>query len=227
MDSHDRRSPQIDAREAFGLQIGDGNLQINVVGGGLPPTGGLQPTAPADRARRHLYFRIGSSSGTKFDMIPPIADSHPSGALSEFLARLERVGIRQDQVDAIRARAADVAAASPGEQFVAGVFAFAAAVDDVTDELRERSVGDEFDWFILADLIGRIFLIVRAMWPEDPTPEAEPLRAGLFALAERLDVSASVRSGIQDFATMEFPTATLDEFASATIRLQELCNRLL
>ncbi|MEU9040811.1 MULTISPECIES: hypothetical protein [unclassified Kitasatospora] len=221
MDSNDGRPSPIDASEASGVQIGDGGLQINLMGGGL------LPPAPADRGRRHLYFKIGSSAGIKFDMIPPVAQSHPSGALSEFLAALERIGIPQDRIDAIRARADDVAVAPAGEVFVAAVFAFAAAVDDVTDGLRERSVGDEFDWFVLADLIARVFLIGRARWPDDPTSETGSMRAGLYALAERLDVPASVRKEIQEFATMELPAATLDEFAKATIRLQELCYRML
>jgi hypothetical protein len=45
------------------------------------------------------------------------------------LATLERVGVARQLLDSIRARAADVAAAPPGEQFVAAVFAFAEAVD--------------------------------------------------------------------------------------------------
>ncbi|MDQ0713465.1 hypothetical protein QFZ55_002917 [Streptomyces luteogriseus] len=196
-------------------------MQINLL------SDGLRSTAQADRARRHLYFKIGSSAGMKFNMIPPIAESHPSEALSELLAGLERVGIPQHQLDAIHARADDVAAAPPGEQFVAEVFAFAAAVDGVTDALRERSVGDEFDWFKLADWIARIFLIVQARWPEDPTMESKTMRASLYALAERLDVPAIVRSEIQEFASMELPTDTLDEFANAAIRLQELCYGLL
>ncbi|WP_225824743.1 hypothetical protein [Streptomyces naphthomycinicus] len=218
MDSYDGHPPQIDARQTAGLQVGSGGMQINF---------GVGSTAPADRARRHLYFKIGTSVGTKFNLVPPIAESHPSEALSELLAGLERVGIPRQKLDAIRARADDVATAPAGKQFVAAMFAFAAAVDDVTDALRERSAGDEFDWFILADLIARIFLIVRALWPEDPTMESETMRAGLYALAERLDVPASVRSKIQGFASMELPTATLDEFANAAIRLQELCYRLL
>ncbi|MFF2952822.1 hypothetical protein ACFVVU_15940 [Kitasatospora sp. NPDC057965] len=221
MDSRDGRPPRIDARETSGLQVGDGSLQINLTAGNTPST------APVDRARRYLYFKIGSSAGTKFDMIPPIARSHPSEALSGFLAALERAGIPQEPLDAISARAEDVAAAPPGEEFVAAVFAFAAAVDGVTDALRGCSVGDEFDWFTLTDLIGRIVLIVRALWPEDPTSEIEAMRLSLYAVAERLDVPASVRSKIQDFAVMELPTATVDEFANAAIRLLELCYRLL
>ncbi|MFF4018554.1 hypothetical protein [Streptomyces sp. NPDC001843] len=234
MDSYDGNPPQtdarrateqqtgiegtrIDARQGTGLQIGPGGTQINIDVGS---------TASTNRARRHLYFKIGSSAGVKFNMIPPIADSHPSEALSELLEGLQRIGIPQYRLDAIRARADDVAAAPPGEQFVAAVFAFAAAVDDVTDALRERSVGDEFDWFNLADLIARIFVVVRARWPEDPTRDSASMRESLYVLAERLDVTASVRSRIQEFATMELPTATLDEFADAAMRLQNLCHHL-
>ncbi|MER7705853.1 hypothetical protein ABTX81_23535 [Kitasatospora sp. NPDC097605] len=196
-------------------------MQINLL------SGGSRSTAPADRARRYLYFKIGSSAGTKFDMIPPIAQSHPSESLTSFLTALERVGIPREKRDTISARADTVAAAPAGEQFVAAVFAFAAAVDDVTDALREHSVGDEFDWFALADLIGRIFLIVRALWPDDPTAECATMRASLFALSERLDVPSSVLSEIQKFAVMRLPTATVEEFADAAIRVQELCYRLL
>ncbi|WP_432015610.1 hypothetical protein [Streptomyces cucumeris] len=184
------------------------------------------PLQLSGRVRRHLYFTIGSSAGVKFNMIPPIATSYPSEALSEFLAALERIGVAQQLLDLIRTRADDLAAAPPGEQ-VAAVFAFAEAIDRVRDALREQSVDDEYDWFNLADLIARISLIVRGQWPEVPSSETESLRDALNVLAERLDFPASGRSAIQDFARMELPTPTLDEFTSAAIRLQELCYRLL
>ncbi|MFD5633669.1 hypothetical protein ACFWJM_05925 [Streptomyces sp. NPDC127077] len=179
-----------------------------------------------DRARRHLYYKIGRNTGAKFNMIPPIADSHPSEALSELLAELEQVGVPQYRLGAIRARADDVAAA-PGEQFVTAVIAFNTAVDNVTDALREHSAGDEFDWFKLADLIARVTVTVRMLWPENPTTECEPMRVSLYALAERLDLPASVQSKVQEFASLKLPTATLDEFAHTAISLDELCYRLL
>ncbi|SEE65774.1 hypothetical protein SAMN05216532_8195 [Streptomyces sp. 2231.1] len=186
----------------------------------------VDPPELSDRVRRQLFFTIGSHAGVKFNLIPPMG-TYPSDDLSEFLTALERVGVDRQLTDPINARAADVAAAPAGEQFVAAVFKFAEVVDAATDTLREHANRDDHDWFRLPDLIGRIFVVVRTCWPEDPSEHVDGMRESLYALGERLDAPPRLQKAIQDFASMKLPTATLEEFANAALRLQQLCYLLL
>jgi hypothetical protein len=190
------------------------------------PTPQADPPELSDRMRRQLFFTIGSHAGVKFNLIPPVG-TYPSDDLAELLAALERVGVDRQLTDPINARAADVAAAPAGEQFVAAVFKFAEAVDAATDTLREHANHDDHDWFRLPDLIGRTFVVVRACWPEDPSEHVDGMQESLHALAERLDAPPRLRKAIQNFASMKLPTATLEEFTNAALRLQQLCYLLL
>ncbi|MFD5491772.1 hypothetical protein ACFWH4_02235 [Streptomyces sp. NPDC127091] len=195
------------------------------VGPSPTPLPQVDPPHLSDRVRRQLFFTIGSHAGVKFNLLPPAA-TYPSDDLSEFLTALERVGVDRQLIDPIKARAAE-AAAAPSEQYVAAVFAFAKVVDAATNTLREHSDREDYDWFSLPDLIGRIFVIVHKFWPEDPNEHVDGMRRSLYVLGERLDAPASLQKEIQDFASMKLPTATLEEFTNAALRLQQLCYQVL